>query len=470
MRVAANVDNSSALGVGTITVPPMVKRGRVRSRAHAWVLMVAVMALGSVAGCAASVGGTAMGSSGRGSPTSRAGEAVAGTPATPSSAVASPVASGEQVSGGAASGSAPPGPGVMPGRPTGAEPARPPDTGWTADVVLTGGPGDIVSPTGDLMAVVDHRGVCLHAGRPDDPGRVSGSDAGTGTGVGQCVLTFADGVTPAFAVFSPTGAHLLVVAGPAAQSQVYVIDARSWGVQSIGPQGVGPLGPTTVPRWDLSSAAWDVDGAAVLLVPRTGETTGAVLGIELTGGAPYPRVRLPAGLANSSPSVWSTDAGLAVVANAGDQRSSLWWADFATGAVQAIATFDDPQGSLALSAADPLGRTVLVCPRQPSGALGATVGIAVADRRSAPVRPGSRGCAGAVFSADGSYLALADQLAGGYTVTVVDASSGATVLSVPLPVPAPSAPPYLTWTGDVIVVSDVSGQWPLSAALLRIAR
>jgi hypothetical protein len=41
---------------------------------------------------------------------------------------------------------------------------------------------------------------------------------------------------------------------------------------------------------------------------------------------------------------------------------------------------------------------------------------------------------------------------------------------VPLPVPAPSAPPYLTWTGDVIVASDVTGQWPLSAVVLRIRR
>ena len=32
-----------------------------------------------------------------------------------------------------------------------------------------------------------------------------------------------------------------------------------------------------------------------------------------------------------------------------------------------------------LSAADPLGRTVLVCQRGPDGALGPTIGIAVAD-------------------------------------------------------------------------------------------
>ncbi len=336
---------------------------------------------------------------------------------------------------------------------------------WTADVLLTGGAGDIVSPTGDLTAVVDHRGVCLHAGRPDGPG----PDAGTGTGVGQCVLTFPADVTPTFAVFSPTGTHLLVVAGPAAQSAVYLIDARSWAVQVIGPQGVAPIGPSP-PSWDLSSAAWDVDGAAVLLVPKTAEETGAVLGIELAGGPPYQRVRVAAELANSSPSLWSTQAGLVLVANAGGQRNRLWWADFGTGVAQEIAAFGDPDGSLALSAADPLGRTVLVCPRRADGALGATVGISVADRTSAPLRPDSRGCAGAVFSADGRYLALADRSSAGYALTVVEAATGATVLSAPLPVPVPASPPYLTWAGDVIVVSDVSGQWPLSAAVVRVVR
>lgn len=461
------MDNSSAFGRGLTTVPPMVIRGRVSSTARLWLLMVAVT-VGSAVGCAASVGGTAQGSAGRGSATGR--PAAAASPAPPSSAVAvvSPTP-GEQGPSGAVSGGAPLDPGPLSAATSPGAPGPTADHGWTADVVLTGGRGDIVSPTGDLTAVVDDRGVCLHAGRPDDPGGASGPDAGTGTGVGQCVLSFAAGVTPAFAVFSPTGAHLLVVAGPAARSEVYVIDARSWAVQAIGPQGIGPSGPSP-PSWELSGAAWDIDGAAVLLVPRTGEETGAVLGVELTGGAPYQRVALPAGLANSSPSLWSTDAGLAVVATTGDQRNALWWADFATGTVQVIAEFGDPDGSLALSAADPLGRTVLVCPRQSGGALGATIGIAVADRRSAQLRPGSRSCAGAVFSADGRYLALADQLAAGYTLTVVDAASGVTVLSVPLPVPAPSAPPYLTWTGDVIVASDVTGQWPLSAVVLRIRR
>lgn len=462
------MDNSSVFGLVVITVPPMVIQGRFWSDAGLWALIIAVVAVGSAAGCAAPVGGTAHGSMSRGSMTD---PPTAASPATPSAAV-NASAPAERGSSGAASGGASLDPGLVPTATSGDAPAPAADRGWTADLVLTGGRGDVVSPTGDLTAVVDDRRVCLHAGRPedpDDPSGASGRDAGTGTGVGQCLLSFAAGVTPAFAVFSPTGSHLLVVAGPAARSEVYVIDARSWLVQAIGPQGIGPVAASP-PSWDLSSASWDVDGAAVLLVPRTGQATGAVLGADLAGGAPYRRAVLPAELVNSSPSLWSTAAGLAFVANTGDQRNMLWWADFDTGAVQGTATVGDPHGSLVLGAADPLGRTVLVCPRDADGSLGPTIGIAVADRRSAQLRPGSSNCAGAVFSADGRYLALADQLAAGYMVTVVDTASGATVLSVPLPVPAPSAPPYLTWTGDIIVASDVTGQWPLSAAVLRIRR
>ena len=447
------MDNSSAFGVDVTTVPAMVNRGRVRSAARLWLLIVAVMALGSAAGCAAAVDGTAQGPAGRASAPN------------PSTAASTP---GEPGSSGAVSGGAPLDAGLLPSATSVGVPAVPAGRRWAADLLLTGG-GDIVSPTGDLTAVVDDRGVCLHAGRPEDPERPAGPDAGTGTGVGQCVRTFDDGVTPAFAVFSPTGEHLLVVAGPAARSEVYVIDTGSWAVHVVGPQGLGPVA-APLPTWDLSSAAWDVDGAAVLLVPRTGDATGPVLGVEVTGGAPNERVRLPAGLANSSPSLWSTATGLAVVANTGDQRNTLWWADFGSGAVRGVATVGDPHGSLVLGAADPLGRTVLACARDPNGSLGPTIGIAVADGRTAPLLPGSRSCAGAVFSADGSYLAMADQLAAGYTLSVVETAGGGTVLSVPLPLAAPSAPPYLTWTGDVIVASDVTGRWPLSAAVLRLQR
>lgn len=459
------MDNSSALGPYLTTVPPMVISRGLRSTAVAWLLVVAVMVLGTAAGCADSIGGTAQGSAADGSVT---GPPAAAAPANPSSAVVS-AAPGEPGPSGAVSGGAPLDTGPMPTAPRESTPAQVAARRWTADVVLTGGRGDIISPTGDLTAVVDDGGVCLHSGRPEDPAGQAGADAGTGAGVGQCVLSFAAGVTPAFAVFSPSGAHLLVVAGPATRSEVYVIDVRSWAAQVISPQGFGPVVPSPQ-TWDLSSAAWDVDGAAVLLVPRTSEAAGAVLGAELTGGPPYERVRMPAGLVNSSPSLWSSIGGLAVVANAGDQRNTLWWADFSSAAVQGLATLGDSHDSLVLAAADPLGRTVLVCQRGPDGAVGPTIGIAVTDGRTAPLLPGSRGCAGAVFSSDGRYLAVADQRAAGYTLSIVETASGATVLSAPLPVPTPSAPPYLTWTGDVIVASDVTGQWPLSAAVLRIQR
>ena len=447
----------------------MVITWGLRSTAVVWLLMVAVMALPTVAGCAASVGGTAEVSATHGSATGPPSAASTTDPLADHPSEAGSVAPGVPAPGGAVSGGAPLDTGSLPTASGGSTPAEVASRRWAADVVLTGGRDDIVSPTGDLTAVVDDRGVCLHAGRPEDPERPAGADAGTGAGVGQCVLPFGSGVTPAFAVFSPSGAHLLVVAGPAARSEVYVIDARSWAVQVIGPQGVGPVvaGP---PTWDLSSAAWDVDGAAVLLVPRTGEATGAVLGAELAGGAPYERVRMPAGLVNSSPSLWSSAGGLAVVSNAGDQRNTLWWAAFGSGTVQGVGTIGDSHELLALSAADPLGRTVLVCQRGPDGALGPTIGIAVADGSTAPLLPGSQSCAGAVFSSDGRYLAVADQRAGAYNLSVVDTASGVTVLSAPLPVPAPPAPPYLTWTGDVIVASDVTGLWPMSAAVLRIRR
>ncbi len=331
--------------------------------------------------------------------------------------------------------------------------------------MLTGGGGDIVSPTGDLVAVVDGRGVCLHLG----PAADSGADFGTGTGTGRCVLSFAAGVTPSYAVFSPTGAHLLVVAGPANRSVVYVIDVGSGAVDVVGPQGVGSLG-ATAPEWNLSSALWDVDGASVLLVPRTDEATGAVIGFDLSGGGPSERARLPAELANSSPSLFSTVSGLALIATTGEQRNKLWWADYSTGAVDEIAGFSDPGGSLVLGGADPLGRTVLVCPRRADGRLGATVGISVADRRSAQVLPGSRTCAATVFSADGRYLAMADQMSDGYTLAVVEAATGQTLLRTRIPAPIPSVPPYLTWAGDVIVASDVTGEWQLPVVVARLTR
>jgi len=32
----------------------------------------------------------------------------------------------------------------------------------------------------------------------------------------------------------------------------------------------------------------------------------------------------------------------------------------------------------------------------------------------------------------------------------------------------PSAPPYLTWLGDVVVAADVSGEWSAPSLVLRL--
>ena len=69
-----------------------------------------------------------------------------------------------------------------------------------------------------------------------------------------------------------------------------------------------------------------------------------------------------------------------------------------------------------------------------------------------------------MFSADGTYLALTAQETAGYVLIVVDLAAGRRVLTVPLPVAEPSAPPYLTWDGDVIVATDVTGGWSAPAS------
>ena len=283
---------------------------------------------------------------------------------------------------------------------------------------------------------------------------------------GQQCGELAAGVMPTFAVFSPDGAHLLVVAGPQNAAGAYVFDSSDGSARVLGPQGVQdfPAG-SAPPVWDLSSAVWGVDGTTVLLLPRTAEATGPVLSFDLTSGASSELIQLDAALVNSSPSLWTTTSGLAIVPNAGE-TNVLWFADIATGTVDDIGGFPEPGGSLVLSSADPLGRTVLVCPKNADGRLGATVGIAVDGSQSGRLLQDSPSCAGSVFSADGTYLALTAQESAGYVLIVVDLAAGRRVLTVPLPVSEPPAPPYLTWDNDVIVAADVTGDW--SSPALRI--
>ena len=117
---------------------------------------------------------------------------------------------------------------------------------------------------------------------------------------------------------------------------------------------------------------------------------------------------------NGWPSLWSTPTGLAVVANTGDTRDTAWWVDKVTGRVREIARLADPGGSLVLSTADPLGRTVLVCPKRADGRLGATTRVAVERTDSQRLLPDSLSCAGAVYSADGAHLALTADVDGKY--------------------------------------------------------
>lgn len=278
----------------------------------------------------------------------------------------------------------------------------------------------------------------------------------------------APGVMPTFAVFAQDGDHLLVVAGPQNAAGAYVFDTSDGSTRVLGPQGVqdSPAG-SVPPVWDLSSAVWGVDGTTVLLLPRTAEATGPVLSFDLATGASSELIRLDAALANSSPSLWTTTSGLAIVPNSG-ATNVLWFADFATGTVGDIGDFPEPGGSLVLSSADPLGRTVLVCPKKADGRLGATVGIAVNGSQSGKLLQDSQSCAGSVFSADGTYLALTAREATGYVLIVVDLAAGRRVLTVPLPVSEPAAPPYLTWDGDMIVATDVTGDWSAPSLTIQL--
>jgi len=282
----------------------------------------------------------------------------------------------------------------------------------------------------------------------------------------------AAGVTALFAVFSQDGEHLLVVTGPSTEAGAYVFRAADASVRALGPQGVlEPSADSGPPTWDLSSAVWGVDGTSVLLLPMTTEPTGALLEFDLTSGTVREVLRLDSELANSSPSLWTTRAGLAIVPNTGNQRDALWWADSATGAVRMLTEFPEAGGSLALSGADPAGKLLLVCPRRADGELGATVGVAVDGSQNARILKNSGSCGGAVFSADGLYLAMTAQVDDDYVVTVADRTTGDTVLSTSLLYPRePNAPPYLTWAGDLIVVSDVTGDWLTPTVLVRLQR
>ena len=152
---------------------------------------------------------------------------------------------------------------------------------WSA--VVETGPAGIPSPTGDLSAQISADRVCFVP--------VSGA---------KSCGDLASGVTPTFAAFSPDGAHLLVVAGPANSAAAYVFDPTDASVRVLGPEGVLDFAAgSTPPGWDLSSAVWDVDGSSVLLVPRTTQASGPVLDFDLASGAVSESIKLDEALANA---------------------------------------------------------------------------------------------------------------------------------------------------------------------------
>ncbi len=326
--------------------------------------------------------------------------------------------------------------------------------GWTF-AHITFGQAGIPSPTGRSTAQLAGGRVCF---RPVDA-----------AGAPPCG-DLAAGDLPAFAAFSPDGRLLLVVAGPdgSPARAIYVVDSDTGTVRVVGPDAVADLRDGEPARWGLSSVAWSSDGSSVVIVPHADGDLGRVLSADLTQRSVTQIASLPADLANGRPSLWTTRNGMALVNNGGADKQTLWWLDWGSGSVESIGRFPDDSGSLVLSAVDASGRVALTCPRKADGQLGATVGIVVDTRQPARVLGDSRSCAGAAFSADGRYLALTAQLPTGYSLIVMEVDSGRRVLTVPLPVPEPSVPPYLTWLDDVVVAADVSGQWSAPSLVMRL--
>lgn len=359
------------------------------------------------------------------------------SPAVTSPAVPAPAASAAAPDASAGPSPDPSGPAAAPGD-------------WNSALIEFGGAG-FPSPSGDLNAVVRDGHICFESA----------------TGGGPCAA-LAAGDQPVFLAFSPDGRRLLVVAGPDDRSRtVYVLDTGDARMRVIGPAGV--TDEVAAPaRWHLSTAAWSGDGSAVVLVPHTDGDTGPVLSADLADGTVTETLRLPADLANGRPAIRPTRDGTALVGSTGADRQTLWWSDGSGGEVRQIARFGEAGGSLTIAAADPLGRTVLVCPRRSDGRWGATVGIAVRTGESARLITDSTSCAGAVFSADGQHVALTATFDSGYRMIVVDLTTGRRVLTVPLAVAEPLSPPYLTWLGDTVVISDLSGEWRNSSLVVRL--
>lgn len=312
------------------------------------------------------------------------------------------------------------------------------------------GPPGLPSPTGEVVLRRDGDLVCFVPATAA-VGVLAG-DVGTCAGL-------VDGEEPHFADFSPDGGTLLYVAGPDEhRNAIYLIDSATAQVRVVGPDGI-EMPSAAPPRWDLSGIIWSVDGSSLVLVPRTDTADGAVLAADPRAGGVTELGRLPAEVANGTPNLWSTGQGLAVVATTGPDRRSLWWLPADRTSPVDLGQLAEPGGAMRLIAADPAGQTVLVCPSDADGRLGRMVAVDVASGHSTPVLSDTDSCPGAAFAPDGGIAALTATVAGGYSLLLVDVRSGERLLTVPLPVPEPASPPYLTWTGSTVVALDRTGEW-----------
>lgn len=327
-----------------------------------------------------------------------------------------------------------------------------PDEWTSADV--RAGPAGIVSPTGDLVALPADGRVCFV------PVIESGGD-------GTCAA-LADGDSPSFAQFSNDGASLLLLAGPDEHSRtVYVITTADGAVRVIGPTGVDDLGAGPPPRWDLATAEWVVGGRGILLVPRSDQMDAPILGVSLTSQRVFEVGELAGDMTTANLTIRASAVGVAIAADGGTARGYLWWLADGTTIMSRILR-SEPGGSIHVSAIDPRGRYVAVCSRRSDGRLGPTEVAVVEVTMSVRLLAESDSCAGATFSANGGQLAMTVSLDGGYSLLLFDIGTSRRVLTVPLPVTEPSTPPYLTWLGDVVVISDVSGEWATPTLIVRL--
>lgn len=325
--------------------------------------------------------------------------------------------------------------------------------------VVRFGPEGIPSPAGDRTVRLDGQRACFAP--IDEP-------AGGPAGAQEACADLPAGDVTLFTAFSPDGSSLLVVAGPDPHHvSVHVIDSDTGQARVIGRDQI-LASSADPPRWDLSSASWAVDGSGVVLVPRTDAADGPVVLADHRTGRLTEVGRLPADLANGTPSIWSTDRGLALVGSSGPDPAALWWLPAGRVEPVEIGRFPEAGGSLHLAAADPPGRIVLVCPRAADGRLGGLVAIGVDSGETSRVLKDTASCGGAAFSADGSRAVLTAALPGGYSMLVVDVLSGRRVLTVPLPVAEPVTPPYLTWIDDTVVALDTSGGWPTPSLIVAL--